>query len=57
MVRNEMREGDVVRSLWDDKAYTITKIAKSMVVLKSKEGERSLITEIDSLKIFYKPIE
>ena len=30
-----MKEGDVVRSLWDGEAYVITKIVKSMAALKS----------------------
>ncbi len=53
----KMKEGDVVRSVWDGKAYIIMKIVNSMVALKSKEGETSIVTEIDSLKIFYKPAE
>ena len=53
----KMKEGNLVRSVWDGKAYIITKIAKSMVVLRSKEGETCVATEIDPLGIFYKPIE
>ena len=53
----KMKEGDVVKNLWDGEAYIITKIVKSMAALKSREGEKRIVTEIDSLKIFYKPIE
>jgi len=52
-----MKEGDVVRSVLDGEAYIITKIVNSMVVLKPKDSETRILTAIDSLKIFYKPIE
>jgi len=53
----KMKEGDVVRSVLDRGAYIITKIVKSMVVLKPKGSETRIVTAIDSIKIFYKLIE
>jgi hypothetical protein len=52
-----MKEGDVVRSVLDGEAYIITKIVNSMVVLKPKDSETLILTAIDTLRIFYKPIE
>ena len=31
----QMREGDMVKSLWDGEVYVITRIVKSMAALKS----------------------
>ncbi len=53
----KMKEGDMVRSIWDGKVYVITKIVNSMVALRSREGEKRLVTEIDSLKIFYRSMD
>jgi hypothetical protein len=53
----KMKEGDVVRSVLDGEAYIITKIVNSMVVLKPKDSETLILTAIDTLRIFYKPIE
>jgi len=51
-----MKEGDLVRSVLNNEAYIITKIVNSMAVLKSKDSDVRILTAIDSLKIFYKPI-
>ncbi len=52
-----VREGDEVRSDLDGQNYTIERIVHSMVVLKSKDGEKEIITGIDSLRTFYKKKE
>ena len=52
-----IKEGDLVRSVLNNEAYIITKIVNSMAVLRSKDSEARILTAIDSLKIFYKPIE
>jgi hypothetical protein len=51
-----MKEGDLVRSVLNNEAYIITKIVNSMAVLKSKDSDVRILTAIDSLKTFYKPI-
>lgn len=53
----KIREGDEVKSDLDGKDYMIARIVHSMVVLKSKDGEKEIITGIDSLRTFYKKTE
>ena len=49
-----IKEGDEVKSDLNGDNYIIERILHSMVVLKSKDGEKEIITGIDSLRIFYK---
>jgi hypothetical protein len=49
-----VKEGDEVRSDLTGDNYIIETIVHSMVVLKSKDGEKEIITGIDSLRAFYK---
>ncbi len=49
-----IKEGDEVKSNFNGEAYVIARIVHSMVVLKSKEREKEVITGIDSLRTFYK---
>jgi hypothetical protein len=53
----EIKEGDEVKSDLDSEDFVITKIANSMVVLKSRNGDKQIMTGIDSLKTFYKKKE
>lgn len=53
----EIKEGDEVKSDLGGEDFVITKIANSMVVLKSKDGDRQIMTGMDSLKTFYKKRE
>jgi len=50
----KIRKGDELKSVLDDEDYVITKIVGRMVVLKSKDGEREIMTGTDSLRAFYK---
>jgi hypothetical protein len=49
-----IKEGDEVKSDLNGDNYIIERIVHSMVVLKSKDGEKEIITGIDSLRAFYK---
>ncbi len=49
-----IREGDEVKSNLNSQDYKIQRVVHSMVVLKSKDGEKEIITGIDSLRTFYK---
>ncbi len=49
-----IKEGDEVRSNLNGETYLISKIVHSMVVLKSKDREKEVITGMDSLRIFYR---
>ena len=53
----ETKEGDKVRCVLDDEDYIVTKIVNRLVVLKSTDGEKRIMTGKDSLKIFYKKKE
>jgi hypothetical protein len=53
----KIEEGSEVRSSLDGEDYTITRIVKNMVVLKSKDRRKQIMTGADSLKIFYKEKE
>jgi hypothetical protein len=48
----KIKEGDEVNSILDGKDYVITRIVGKRVILKSKKGEKEIITGMDSLKIF-----
>jgi hypothetical protein len=50
----KINEGDKVRCVLDGEDYTVTEIVNSLVFLKSAEGEKQILTGVDSLKIFYK---
>jgi hypothetical protein len=53
----KINEGDKVRCVLDGEDYTVTEIVNSLVFLKSAEGEKQILTGVDSLKIFYKKKE
>jgi len=53
----EIKEGDEVKSDWNGEDFVITRIINSMVILKSRGGEKQIMTGVDSLKIFYKKKE
>ncbi len=53
----KIEEGNKIKSSLDGEVYTITRIVNDMVVLKSEDGKKQIMTEVDSLKIFYKKEE
>ncbi len=52
-----IREGDEVKSDLDGRDYVVTRIVGNRIVLKLKNGEREILTGMDSLKMFYKKKE
>lgn len=54
-----MKEGDIFESLLDGTEYVVKDIVNKMVVLKSRKGERQILTEIGTLKTksFYREKE
>ncbi len=54
-----MKEGDIFESLLDGTEYVVRNIVNSMVVLQSREGDRRILTEIETLRIksFYREKE
>jgi hypothetical protein len=53
----KIEEGNEVRSSIDGGDHTITRIVNSMVVLKSKDGKKQIMTGVESLELFYKKNE
>jgi hypothetical protein len=53
----ETKEGDTVRSILNGIEYKIKKIVEKMAVLESRDGKSKIITEIDTLKLFYREKE
>jgi len=53
----EKKEGDTVRSILNGIEYKVKKIVKRMVVLESQDGKSNIVTEVDTLKLFYRDKE
>ncbi len=53
----ETKEGDMVRSILNGIEYKVKRIEKSMAVLESQDGKSKIITEVDTLKLFYREKE
>jgi hypothetical protein len=52
----EIKEGDEIKNDLSGENFVITKIVNSMsmIVLRSRNGDRQIMTGIDSLETFYK---
>ena len=46
-----MKEGDIFESLLDGMEYVVKSIVNSMVVLQSRNGNRRILTEVETLRI------
>jgi hypothetical protein len=53
----ETKEGDTVRSILNGIEYKVKKIVENMAVLESQDGKSQIITEVDTLKLFYREKE
>jgi hypothetical protein len=53
----ETKEGDTVRSILNGIEYKVKKIVEKMAVLESQDGKSKIITEVDTLKLFYREKE
>jgi hypothetical protein len=49
----ETKEGDTVKSILNGIEYKVKKIVEKMAILESQDGRSKIITEVDSLKLFY----
>ena len=54
-----MKEGDIFENLLDGTEYVVKDIVNKMVVLRSRKGDRQILTEIGTLKTksFYREKE
>ncbi len=50
----ETKVGDTVRSILDGIEYQVKEIVERMAVLESQDGKKQIITELESLTLFYK---
>jgi len=48
------RDGDTVKSLFNGNYYKVKRIVKSMAVLESEDGQSQILTEVETLNLFYK---
>ena len=46
-----MKEGDIFESLLDEMDYVVRNIVNSMVILRSRKGDRHIMTEVETLRI------
>jgi hypothetical protein len=51
------KDGDTVKSFLDGNTYKVKKIVKSMAVLESEDGLSQILTELETLNLFYKKKE
>ena len=53
----ETKEGDTVKSILNGIEYKVKRIVKSMAVLESQDGKSKIVTDVDTLRLFYKEKE
>ena len=46
-----MKKGDIFESLLDGMEYVVKNIVNSMAVLQSRNGDRRILTEVETLRI------
>jgi hypothetical protein len=51
-----VKQGDIFENLLDGMEYAVKNIVNKMVVLQSREGDRQILTGIDTLRVksFYR---
>ena len=47
------KSGDILKSLFDGEDYILKKVVENMAVLESENGKKQILTEVDSLRLFY----
>jgi flagellum-specific peptidoglycan hydrolase FlgJ len=51
------KDGDTVKSFLNGNDYKVKRIVKNMAVLESEDGQSQILTEVESLNLFYKKKE
>jgi hypothetical protein len=51
------KSGDILKSILDGEDYIIKKVVKNMAMLESQSGGKQILTEIDTLRLFYRKKE
>ena len=49
----KIKDGDTVKSFWNGNCYKVKRIVKNMAVLESEDGQSQILTEAETLNLFY----
>jgi hypothetical protein len=49
--------GDILKSILDGEDYIIKKVVQNMAMLESQNGKQQILTEVDTLRLFYRKKE
>jgi hypothetical protein len=53
----ELKSGDILKSILDGEDYIIKKVVENMAMLESQNGKKQILTEVDTLRLFYRKKE
>jgi len=48
------KSGDRLKSILDGEDYVIKKVVENMAMLESQDGKKQILTEVDTLRLFYR---
>ena len=51
------KSGDILKSILDGEDYIIKKVIEDMAILESQNGKKQILTEVDTLRLFYRKKE
>ncbi|MGB7574830.1 MAG: hypothetical protein WBN53_13355 [Thermodesulfobacteriota bacterium] len=51
------KSGDILKSILDGEDYIIKKVVENMAMLESQNGKKQILTEVDTLRLFYRKKE
>jgi hypothetical protein len=51
------KSGDILKSILDGEDYIIKKVVEDMAMLESQNGKKQILTEVDTLRLFYRKKE
>jgi len=49
----KIKDGDTVKSFLNGNYYKVKRIVKNMAVLESEDGQSQILTEAETLNLFY----
>jgi len=53
----ELKSGDILKSILDGEDYIIKEVVENMAMLESQNGKKQILTEVDTLRLFYRKKE
>jgi hypothetical protein len=51
------KSGDILKSILDGEDYIIKKVVENKAMLESQNGKKQILTEVDTLRLFYRKKE